>query len=558
MIALRLALATVAGVAAAACAIALLATSAWLIAKAAEQPPVLALMVAIVCVRAFALGRGVLRYAERLLAHDAAYRLLGEVRHRTYTRLERLAPHGLAAFRSGDLMARLVNDVDAVLDLVLRVALPVIVAALAGTATVTLLALILPSAGGVAAVALGLCLIGVPWLVSRTGRRAERARAPGRGSLAARTTELLDAAPDLLAYGATGLALADLRATDRALRRAEARSAWSSGLGGALVLLLVGAITWSGLGLGARAVDSGELTPVLLAVLVLTPLALADVWTGLPLAAAAAGRSAPALARVRAIGQAAPVVREPAVPRALPEPPYHLRVTDLAVRWTPTAAWVFTGVNLDLPPGHRVALVGPTGCGKSTLAQALVRFVEPGRGSITVNGVDLRELSGDDVRRIVCLSSQEAYVFDTTVAENLRLARPDASEDEVRDALGKARLLTFVESLPAGLATRLGEHGVRMSGGQRQRLALARTLLSRAPVLILDEPTEHLDAAMASELTVDLLSAQPPDRTVVLVTHRPVPPECVDEVKRLETFRPIPASPADGNLRETLTFAGYR
>jgi thiol reductant ABC exporter CydC subunit len=537
----RLALAAGAGVAAAASAVALLATSAWLIAKAAEQPPVMALMVAIVCVRAFALARGVLRYAERLLAHGAAYRLLGEVRSRVYTRLERLAPHGLAAFRSGDLVARLVSDVDGVLDVVLRVALPVIVASLAGAATVVLLAVILPAAGGAAGVAVGLCLVGVPLLVSRAGRRAERKVAPGRGMLAARTTELLDAAPEILAYSATGSALAGVQTADRALRKAEARSAWTAGMGGALIALLVGVTSWLGLALGGGAVAAGELSRVVLAVLVLTPLALADVLGGLPLAAVAAGRAAAALARVRAIGQAAPPVVDPIAPPALPDPPYHLRVTDLAVRWTSTAPWVLDGVNLDLPPASRIAIVGPTGCGKSTLAQALVRFLEPGRGSITLNGVDLRALSGDDVRRIICLSTQEAYVFDTTLAENLRLARPDASDADIREALRKARLLPFVESLPAGLDARLGEHGVRMSGGQRQRLALARALLSRAPVLILDEPTEHLDAALADRLTRDLLTMDPPGRTVILITHRPVPADLVDEVLRVETFRPIPA-----------------
>jgi ABC-type transport system involved in cytochrome bd biosynthesis fused ATPase/permease subunit len=172
--------------------------------------------------------------------------------------------------------------------------------------------------------------------------------------------------------------------------------------------------------------------------------------------------------------------------------------------------------------------------------------------------VDLRGLSGDDVRRIICLCTQEAYVFDTTVAENVRIARPDAGEAEIRDALHKARLLDFVESLPSALETRLGEHGVRMSGGQRQRLALARALLSRAPVLVLDEPTEHLDATTADELIADLLTSDPRERTVIVITHRQVPAHLVDEVVRIETFRPIPVWPAGGNPHETLPFAGYR
>ena len=527
---LRLALAALAGVAAAACGVALMATSAWLISRAAEHPPVLVLMVAIVAVRAFGLGRGVLRYAERLLAHDAAYRLLGEVRARAYARMERRAPGGLAAFRSGDLVARLVSDVDAVLDVVLRAALPAMVALLTGTATVALLAVVLPAAGAVAAVAVGLALVGVPWVVSRTGRRAERALAPGRGALATTTTELLDTMPELLAYGGIATALADVGAADARLARAEKRISWSTGLGAGLLVLLVGAAGWAGLALGAPAVRAGELPAVLLAVVVLTPLALADVLGGLPLAASAAARARPALARVAEVlqGAGADPVTEPATPLPLPTPPYHLSVVGLRVRWSPAGPWVLDGVDLDLRPGRRVVLAGPSGSGKSTLAQALVRFVEPGGGRITLNGVDVTRLAADDVRRVVCLCAQDAYVFDTTLAENVRLARPAATDDEVRTALARARLLDRVDTFPDGLATRVGEHGERLSGGERQRLALARCLLADAPIVVFDEPTEHLDDGTADELTRDLLEATR-DRAVLMITHREVPAGLADD-----------------------------
>ena len=525
----RLTLAAGAGVAAAASGVALLATSAWLISRAAQHPPVLVLMVAIVAVRAFGLGRGVLRYAERLLAHDAAYRLLGDVRARAYERIERLAPAGLAAFRSGDLLTRLVGDVDAVLDVVLRIALPVTAAGLTGAATAALLAVILPAAGAATAVAVGLCLLGVPWLVARAGRRAEASVAPERGVLAATTTELLDAAPDLLAYGATDAALARVGASDARLRRAERTAAWSTGLGAGTLVLLVGAASWAGLAFGVPAVGSGRLDPVLLAVLALVPLALADVFAGLPGAAATAGRVRPALARLTEIRSAVEPVREPAVPDPLPAPPYHVRVEGLSVRWSDSGPWVLRNINLDLLPGRRVAVVGPSGCGKSTLAQALVRFVEPGAGRIVVNGVDVRRLRADDVRSVVSLCAQDAHIFDTTIAENVRLARPGAGDEDVRDALRRARLLDWVEGFPDGLATRVGEHGERLSGGERQRLALARCLLADAPVVILDEPTEHLEEPAAAELTRDLLAATA-GRTVVLVTHREVPRDLVDEV----------------------------
>jgi ABC-type transport system involved in cytochrome bd biosynthesis fused ATPase/permease subunit len=175
--------------------------------------------------------------------------------------------------------------------------------------------------------------------------------------------------------------------------------------------------------------------------------------------------------------------------------------------------------DLDLPPGAGVVLSGPSGSGKTTLAQVLVRFLEPTGGRVTLNGVDVRELAGDDVRRVVKLCEQEAHVFDTTLLENVRLARPAATEEEIREALRRARLLDWASSLPDGLATRVGEHGERLSGGERRRLALARCLLADAPVLVFDEPTEHLDDQTAEELTEELL-ALAPERTVLLITHR--------------------------------------
>lgn len=510
---LSLGVAAAAGVAAAGSAVALLATASWLIATAAGHPPVLTLMVAIVAVRAFGLGRGVFRYVERLLAHDAAFRRQAELRVTAFRRLERLAPSGLSAYRSGDLLSRLVSDVDAVLDRILRVVLPFVVAAIAGAATAALLALVLPAAGAAAAVGLGCALAGIPWLVSRTGRQAERAIAPERGVLAARVKSVLDGAGELQAYGATDRALAGVEAADDRLRRAEAAQSWRTGLGNGLLVVVVGGICLAGLGFGVPAVRSGALDRVLLAVVALTPLALADVLGGIPLAAAIADRVRPALARVGAVLTAPDPVSEPANPRPLPGPPYHLAVEGAAVHDRLAAT------DLDLPPGSGVVLAGPSGSGKTTLAQLLVRFLEPDSGRVTLSGVDVRELSGDDLRRVVKLCEQEAHVFDTTLLENVRLARPDATEDEIRDALRRARLLDWASSLPDGLATRVGEHGERLSGGERRRLALARCLLSDAPVLIFDEPTEHLDDRTAGELTEELL-ALAPERTVLLITHR--------------------------------------
>ncbi|GAB3425726.1 amino acid ABC transporter ATP-binding/permease protein [Flindersiella endophytica] len=510
---LGVAAAAVAGVAAAGSAVALLATAAWLIATAAGQPPVLTLMVAIVAVRAFGLGRGVLRYAERLLAHDVAFRRQAELRVTAYRRLERLAPEGLSEYRSGDLLSRLVSDVDAVLDRIVRVLLPFTVAAVAGAATAALLALVLPVAGAAAAIGLGCALVVVPWLVSLAGHRAQQAVAPERGALAAQVKGVLDGAGELLAYDGTTRALAEVEAASTRLREAEAAQSWRTGLGNGLLVLVIGGISLAGLGFGVPLVRSGALGQVLLAVVTLTPLALVDVLGGIPLAAAVAGRVRPALARVGAVMIAPDPVPEPAHPGPLPEPPYHLRVEGVGVpgRLAP--------LDLDLPPGAGVVLAGPSGSGKTTLAQVLVRLLEPASGRVRLNGVDVRDLAGDDVRRVVKLCEQEAHVFDTTLLENVRLARPAATDAEIRDALRRARLLDWASALPDGLATRVGEHGERLSGGERRRLALARCLLADAPVLIFDEPTEHLDDRTAGELTEELL-ALAPERTVLLITHR--------------------------------------
>ncbi|MEU4607966.1 thiol reductant ABC exporter subunit CydC [Kribbella sp. NPDC023972] len=509
----RLLLALVAGVAAAGSAVALLATSAWLITTAAAQPPVLILMVAIVAVRAFGVGRGVFRYVERLVGHDAAYRVLGETRARITGRLEKLAPGGLTSRRKGDLLARLVLDVDAVLDLWLRVVLPVAVAAVTATATVALLAVLLPAAGTAVALAVLVACTVVPWLTATTAARAERKIAGSRGEVAAAATETLLTAGDVVAFNAVDDVLADFSASDARLAAAERRSAWSAGLGSALLMLCVGGASVAGLVLGSTA----NITGAVFAVLVLTPLALADVLGGIPAAAQLAIRVRASLGRVQELLDSPEPVTEPATPQPLPDG------RDLEVRLLRVGYGdhdVLDGLSLDVPAGSRVVITGPSGSGKSTLAAVLLRFLEPRAGEVRLDGVDLARLDGDQVRSVVGLLTQESHVFDTTIRENLLLAKPGASDLQLWKALYRARLGVFVEKLPDGLDTMVGEHGARLSGGERQRLAFARLLLADRDVLVLDEPTEHLDEETGRALLEDLFAAAG-HRTVVLLTHRP-------------------------------------
>ncbi|MGZ4587568.1 MAG: thiol reductant ABC exporter subunit CydC [Mycobacteriaceae bacterium] len=532
----RLFAGALAAAAASGCAVALMATSAWLIARAAQHPPVLTLMVAIVSVRAFGIGRGLLRYVERLVSHDAAFVALGDVRVRVYRKLERLAPAGLPAWRRGDLLTRLVADVDDMQDLALRGLLPIASAALVFLATLGLAVALLPSAALVLAGALAVAGIATPWLWVRASRTVEDGVAGERAERTATVVELLDASTDLLACGAADQWLSRVDDLESRVALRVLRSARLAGAGVGIAILAVAAAVWGTLVVAVPVVHQGSLAGPALAVLVLTPLALTELVQALPVAAQELQRVRGSAARVLAVLDSPDPVDEPAHVRPLAAPTAaapHIRVTGLQVNWPGRAQAALEDIDLDLPPGRRVAIVGASGAGKSTLLAALLRFVEPSGGNITIDGTDVRTLDGDDVRSLMALCDQDAYLFDSTIAENVRLARAEASDSEIRDALCRARLDHWIDELPRGIHTRVGEHGALISGGQRQRIALARALLADRPVLLLDEPTAGLDEPTAAALIVDLLAAGT-GRTTVLVTHRLADLGAVDEILVLD------------------------
>ncbi|WP_405979717.1 thiol reductant ABC exporter subunit CydD [Streptomyces sp. NBC_00158] len=507
----------------------LMAVSGWLISRASEQPPVLYLMVAVTATRAFGIGRAVFRYAERLVSHDAVLRMLADLRVAVYRRLERIAPAGLRGQRRGDLLSRLVADADALQDYWLRWLLPVGTAVLVGTGSVAFTTWMLPGAGAALAVGLLAAGVGVPLLSGACARRAERRLAPARGELATRVADLLTGTAELTVAGALAGRKQRARESDGVLTRIASRGAAATGLGGGLSALVCGLTVVCAAFAGAEAVADGRLSGVAMAVVVLTPLAAFEAVSGLPLAVQYRQRVRRSAERVYEVIDAPVPVAEPARPRALPASPFPLRLTGLAARHGGQERDALHGLDLTLEAGRRIAVVGPSGSGKTTLAQVLLRFLDPREGAYTLGGTDVRELDGDEVRRIVGLCAQDAHLFDSSVRENLRLARTGASEEQLREALAAARLLEWADGLPDGLDTLVGEHGERISGGQRQRLALARALLADFPVLVLDEPAEHLDLATADALTADLLAATE-GRTTVLITHRLAGLEAVDEV----------------------------
>ncbi|MEO3817608.1 thiol reductant ABC exporter subunit CydC [Plantactinospora sp. B24E8] len=543
----------------------LMATATWLLISAAGRPPLDTLTVAIVAVRALAISRGLLRYTERLAGHDAALRVVTEVRTRVFATLAS-AGRTTAGQRSGDLLSRLVSDVEAVQDLLLRVLVPAVAAtvvaglAIGGTALVS----------GPAALALagGLLLAGValPVLATVLTRRTSALVAPLRGALAVDAVDLTHGAAELAAFGASRAALDGAATRARELARLERRMAAASWAVDGLGVLLSGATSAAVVVVALRAEVGGVLVGVLaVGTLAAVEAALALVgaarqWTQLR---PGLDRVAELLADPDGLATAEPDSAEPrpAEPRPADAPSAGAgpatgrvgtasdrsgsetaragcRLVEVTVRYRPDAPPALDRVSLELPPGRRIAVVGPSGAGKSTLLGVLTGAVRPEAGRVTVDDTDLAALPAERRSRAVSGLLAEAHVFHTTVRENLLLGRSTATEDELTAAAGAAGLLDWVRQQPAGWETVVGEDGGQLSGGQRQRLALARALLS-APthVLLLDEPTEGLDPRAADRVLASATGYAGPTRTVLLVTHRLSELEAYDEIVVLDSGR---------------------
>ena len=537
-------------------AVGLLGTSAWLISKASQMPPVLDLSIAALFVRVLAISRAGFRYGERLVGHDAAFRGLTQLRVVVYRNLERLAPTGLAAFGRGDLLTRLVGDVDAALDLPLRVMLPWMQAILTTIVTVAFIAWLLPPAGLLVGLLTLVSLTFTPWIAARTARAAEDRVAPAKARMSAAVVQQLDATADITVYGAGRSASSQVRQLDDGLTRLNEREAYSLGMGSGFGVLVQGLAVTIALAVGINAVWTGRIEPVWLAVVALLPLALFDVLSSLPGAALAYQRLRGSAQRIADVEQATVPVPDPSNPVALPDEFTGLSVTGLNAGWgaldaDELAIHAITGMHLTVAPGERVAVVGPSGAGKSTLANVLMGFL-PYEGSVRLSGVEIRDADGDDVRGLVGMLTQQAHIFDTSVADNIRIGDPSASDDVIVEAVRQVHLADFVAGLPEGIDTVVGSFGASISGGERQRMALARLLLARRTFVILDEPTEHLDGPTAQSLTETIMEALRDD-TLLLITHRLTGLEAFDRIIELQDGRIV----AEGTHSELLAVDGW-
>ncbi|SDQ23797.1 thiol reductant ABC exporter subunit CydC [Microbacterium sp. cf332] len=525
------------GFATEASAVALLACSAWLIVRASEQPAVMYVMAAVVGVRAFAIARAVFRYLERLTSHDAALRQLAATRTDLVRRLIPLAPDGLGRVRRGSALSTLVDDVDDLQNLPLRVVEPLVASATVALASVVFVAFV----SWPAALTLLACLVvaavaatGWGWVA---GARAESTIAPLRGRLADAVSDHLGSLDVLLAFGAEEQSRRRIEAADAALRRAVVRRAGAQAGSTAIVSLAAGAA--SILALTVTAPDVATLGGPWLAVAVLVPMAVFEVFQTVPLAAASWRQVRASATRIAETvpsgiphGLVEDAVAATGVAPALGDG-LHLR--DVSVAWPGAERPALVDIDLDVRPGERVLVVGTSGAGKSTLAHALVRFLDVG-GTYRIGDADVRDLAADDVRLTVGLCEQDPMLFDEDIRQNLLFARDTATDADLVAVLGRVGLGGWLRER-GGLDARVGEHGALVSGGQAQRIALARALLHDFPVLVLDEPTAGVDPAASDALLRDLLGAVDGDRAVVLISHVRVPEALVDRTVRISDGR---------------------
>lgn len=550
------------GVAAGLSSVALLASSAWLIARAAEQPPILYLSLGVVGVRAFALGRAVFRYLERLAGHDAAFRQLAAIRADVFERMLPVAPDGLATARRGDLLSRFVGDVDELQNVSLRIVQPLVSATVVLVAALAGLAWLAPAS----ALAVGACLlvgITVAVLAQQVlATRADGRLAPLRGRLQSAIVEHVQSLDVLVAFDAVEAGRERIRRIGAELERATRARASAQGFAAAAMSAVGGMAAAASLAAATPLLVDGRIDGPTFAVLCLVPLAIAEVATAVPVALGSlrmvrvsarrvadavpdevpAGLPAPAAAPVaelptttRGPGRHAPALRLRGVSASWPrvaagdaDPP---TAPSAAPATMPGSRPDLDAVDLEVAPGERVLVEGASGAGKTTLAHVLVRFLEY-CGSYRIDEVEARDLDPLEVRRRVGLVEQRPWLFDEDLRQNLIFARDTATDDELLDVLDRVGLGEWVAER-GGLDARVGERGALVSGGQAQRIALARAMLADFPVLVLDEPTASVDPERADALLRDLLGAAGRDRSVILISHTGAPDGLVDRGVRL-------------------------
>ena len=532
--------------------VALVAMSAFLVSRAAVVDNVAELALAVTAVRVLAIGRAAFRYFERYATHVATLRILADVRVWFYAAIEPLAPARLTTRRSGDLLARIVADVETLEDFYVRVLVPPIVAVLVTAFGCVLLGVFDVSLGLVLLAFLVLVGVVLPLLTRWLSREVSERAVRTRGELSAAFVDEVHGLADLIALDRADGHRATVLGLGADLDRTGERLALFRGLSVALAALLTSLCAIAILGLSIPLVVGGALDGVYLALLPLAAIAVFEAVQPLSQSIQLLGASRAAAGRLFEVVDAPPPVGEPVVPLALPAPGplgpgLALDVRGVTFRYEPGGRAVLDDVSFSVPAGGSLAIVGPSGSGKSTLVNLLLRFWDYTEGEILVGGCDLRQLRADDARSLFGVVSQRVDLFDATIRDNLALADPDVTDEQVEAACRLAQLHDFVMTLPDGYATRIGEDGIRLSGGERRRLAIARVVIRDAPIVVLDEATADLDAVTERRL-MTALGPFLAGRTTILISHRPAVANEADAVVEMRRGRmsPVPSSVGAG------------
>jgi len=504
-------------------------------------------------IRAAAIVRTAGRYAERLVTHETTFRLLAELRVWFYRRLEPLAPAGLESWRSGDLLSRIRADIDTLDNVYLRLLVPVAVALLAMGVFTGVLWWVHPRLALVEGLLLLVAGVVVPWLVNRLGHRAGRRKVEVSAHMRAALVTDIQGMGELLVYGAAESHADRVQTLSRELAQQQRTLSHLNGLSQGALGLCANLAMWAIVVLAVPMVSSHLLAPQQLALLALFALASFEAVTPLPLAMQMLGESLAAARRIFSLADSLPAVTEPVESLAMPER-FAYRFQNVSFRYRPVGPEVLHDISLQIAPGRKLAVVGATGCGKSTLASLLLRFREPSSGSILLNEQPLQYYSGDALREQIAALTQQTHLFNTTIRDNLLLACPDADRPAIEQACETVLIHDFITAQPDGYDTVTGETGVRLSGGQARRVAIARALLKNAPLLILDEPTEGVDAVTARQLMGNILArVEARQQGLLLITHQLQGLDRMDEILVMAEGRVVES----GSHHELMEARGY-
>ena len=515
--------------------IGLMATSAYLLARAALHPPILDLMVTIVGVRFFGLSRAVFRYLERYVSHDVTFRILSQIRVKFFKGLEPLAPARLLNFRSGDLLSRIVADVDIQQNFFLRVFAPPIVALFVLFGYGWFLARYDLRLSFILAACFLVAGLGIPWGIKVLSQGVGRKMVALKAELNTQVADTLLGITELVAYGQDQAHLAKINQTDKKLIDQQRRIAWLAALSSALMGMIANLGLWLVLVLGILLVEKGKLSGVNLGMLALGTLSSFEALYPLALVPHHLEQSRTAADRLLELIEAEPAVQDDGADFPKPEG-LDFSFQDVSFRYNQDEPWALHQLSFRIPQQGKVAIVGPSGAGKTSIVNLLLRFWEYSEGRIDLGGHSLREYTAEDARSFIGVVTQRTHLFNATIRENLLLAKPEGTDEELMQAAQQAKLHDFIISLPLGYDSLVGEGGFKLSGGQRQRLAIARVLLKNAPILILDEAMNGLDPLTEREVMDEVYQLMQ-GRTTFVITHRLTGLERMDEILVLDRGR---------------------